>query len=330
MMFNNMYLKSLLVFLLIVGAVGCSNDDDDTEYGNWVESSSFDGNARGNSVSFVIGDKGYLVSGYDGDDYLSDLWEYNSEGDYWVQKANFPGVARSGAVGFAINGIGYFGTGYDGDDKLNDFWSYNPNSDTWTQKSDFLGSERYGAVGFAVSGKGYIGTGYDGSELKDFYQYDPATDQWVQSVGFGGDKRKDAAVFVIGDYAYMGTGSHNGAYENDFYVFNGSTEIWTRLTDLDDDDSDYSVLLSSGVGFTLNGLGYFATGVSSGVTTNLWIYDPSSDTWDQGSYFEGSARQDAVAFSFSDKAFVLMGRSGSYYFDDNWAFKPDEEQSDED
>ena len=112
---------------------------------------------------------------------------------------------------------------------------------------------------FAVSGSGYIGTGYDGSELKDLYQYNPTSDEWTQSVGFGGDKRKDATVFVIGDSAYMGTGLHNGAYQNDFYVFDGSTEVWTRLTDLDDDDSAYSVLLSSLVGCSLIGLGYFVT-----------------------------------------------------------------------
>ena len=42
------------------------------------------------------------------------------------------------------------------------------------------------------------------------------------------------------------------------------------------------------------------------------------------------ARQDAVSFSFSDKAFVLMGRSGSYYFDDNWEYRPLEESDEDD
>lgn len=324
MKLKKMSLKSILMLLLVI-MVSCSSSDDDTVYGNWVESSSFDGDARGNAVSFVIGDKGYLVAGYDGDDYLSDLWEYNKEGDYWVKRADFPGKARSGAVGFELNGKGYFGTGYDGDDELNDFWCYNPSNDTWTQKADFAGSARYGAVGFSVYNKGYIGTGYDGSELKDFYQYDDVLDVWTQSFGFGGDKRKEALAFVIGDKAYMGTGLRNGAYQNDFYVFDGITEIWTRLTDLDDDDADFSVLLSSGVSFTLNGLGYFATGESSGVSSNLWVYDPVYDIWDENTDFEGSSRQDAVSFSFSDKAFVLMGRSGSYYFDDNWEYRPLEE-----
>ncbi|SDW38678.1 Galactose oxidase, central domain [Lutibacter oricola] len=328
MKFKNVLLK--FIPILLIGLVVSCSDDDDTEYGNWVESSSFDGDARGNSVSFVIGDKGYLVAGYDGDDYLSDVWEYDKEGDYWVQKADFPGVARSGAVGFAIDGKGYFGTGFDGDDKLKDFWSFDPVANVWEQKADFIGSERYGAVGFAVSGMGYVGTGYDGSELKDFYKYNPTTDQWEQSVGFGGDKRKDAAVFVIGDNAYMGTGLHNGAYENDFYVFDGTSETWTRLKDLDDDDEDYTILLSGGVGFSLQGMGYIVTGGASGVSTAVWEYDPVTDTWDDRPDYEGSARQDAIAFSFSDKAFVAMGRSGSYYFDDNWEFRPLEEEDEDD
>lgn len=322
MKLKKMYLKIITV-LFIATVIGCSSDDDD-DYGNWVESSTFDGYARGNSVAFVIGDKGYLVTGYDGDDYLYDTWEYNSEGDYWVRKADFPGTPRSGAVGFELNGKGYIGTGYDGDNELKDFWQYDPVLDQWTQKADFGGTARYGAVGFSVSGKGYIGTGYDGSELKDFWSYNDTTDTWELSIGFGGEKRKDATVFIIGDIAYLGSGIHNGAYENDFHSFNGTTETWTRLRDLDDEDEDYSILLSSGVSFSLNGKGYFVTGESGGLTKENWEYDPLTDVWEEQPNYEGTARQDASAFSFADRAFVLMGRSGSYYFDDIWEYKPNE------
>ena len=110
-----LFLATLIMSLFFASCT--SDDEDDDEYGNWVESSTFDGNSRANSVSFTIGTKGYLVTGYDGDDYLADTWEYNSEADYWVQKASFPGVARSSAVGFSINGKGYLGTGYDGSDE---------------------------------------------------------------------------------------------------------------------------------------------------------------------------------------------------------------------
>lgn len=326
---TTLFLTTLLISLFFTSC--SSDDDDDYEYGNWVESSTFDGNSRANSVSFTIGTKGYLVTGYDGDDYLADTWEYNSDGDYWIQRADFPGVARSGAVGFSINGKGYLGTGYDGNDELKDFWEYNPTTDSWEQKADFGGTARYGAIGFSIGNDGYIGTGYDGSEQKDFWKYDVATDSWIQSVGFGGEKRQNASVFTINDVAYIGLGIHNGAYEEDFYSFDGTN--WTRLTDLDDDDDDdddYEILLSSGVGFSLNGKGYITTGIAGSITTESWSYDPSTDTWDELPVFEGVARQNASAFTFDDKAYVLMGRSGSYYFDDVWEFRPDEIENEDD
>ncbi|KJD35752.1 galactose oxidase [Tamlana sedimentorum] len=318
----------ICLFVMALLTVSCNNDDDSDEYGNWVESSTFDGDSRGNAVSFTIGDKGYLITGHDGDDYLNDTWEYNSEFDYWVKRADFPGNARSGAVGFALNGKGYIGTGYDGFDELNDFWEYDPDTNQWAQKADFIGSPRFGAIGFSVNGYGYIGTGDDGSEQKDFYKYDATTDTWEQLVGFGGEKRKDAAVFVINDVAYIGTGTNDGAVEYDFYSFDGTT--WTKLTDLDDDDLDEDIVFYSSAGFALNGKGYLATGLQGAVSNECWEYDPSTDSWDEMPNFEGSSRQDASAFSFDSKAYVLMGRSGNYYFDDVWEFRPDELENEDD
>ncbi len=170
-------LFALLIALFPVFVTSCSDDDDDDLIGHWVRTSDFDGLARGEASSFSIGDKGYLVCGYDGSKSnarLSDLWEYDMTTDAWTQKAGFPGTARSNGTAFAIDGKGYFGTGYDGVNKLNDFWEYDPATNNWTQRTDFPGSGRYDAVSFGVSGKGYIGAGYDGNYLKDFYSFDPA------------------------------------------------------------------------------------------------------------------------------------------------------------
>lgn len=325
----------LVILIMSTLLISCSDDDDDTEYyGNWVESSTFDGDSRGNSVSFTIGDIGYVVTGYDGDDYLTDTWAYHSDGDYWEKLVDdggnniFTGEGRTGAVGFSINGKGYLGTGYNDDTgELADFWEFDPSTNTWTQKADFPGTARYDAIGFSVGDYGYIGTGYDGSEQKDFYKYDPATDSWVQEVGYGGDKRQDATVFVINDVAYIGTGIQNGAYLEDFYSFDGST--WTRLTDLDDDD-DYELTVANAAGFSINGKGYISTGLNGSVSTGTWEYDPDTDTWEELPNFEGSARQDASAFTFDDTAYVLMGRSGSYYFDDVWELQPDVLENEDD
>jgi len=340
--------KFLILFsLMTLVFIGCGDDDDDNELGNWVEKSSFNGDSRYDAVTFTIDGKGYLFGGYDGDDYYSDTWVYDLAGNSWGQLSFeldsenertpiFPGIARRAAVGFAINGKGYVGTGFgydadeDDDIELNDFYEYDPATDTWTQIADFPGTARYGAIGFTIGNYGYVGTGYDGSQQKDFYKYDPTTNTWEEVIGYSGDKRQDASVFVINDIAYIGTGLSNGGFPEDFYSFDGTT--WTELTDLDDDDSDESILLYDAAAFSINGKGYIATGISSAILNTVYEYTPSTDTWDELPVFEGTSRQSASAFSFdsADQSFVLMGRSGGSNFDDVFELKPEEEEDDED
>src|SRR5690606_33593901 len=105
-----LYSTSLVFFLVFLA--GCSSDDEE-DMGNWQIRSVFDGKPRSSSAYFSIGNKGYTGTGYDGDDYRVDFWEYDMDGDYWIQKADFPGTPRSAAVGFAIDGKGYVGSGYD-------------------------------------------------------------------------------------------------------------------------------------------------------------------------------------------------------------------------
>ena len=322
--------KAIALFgLCILFLTGCSQDDDDDNLGNWAERSVFDGSPRSDISGFTIGNIGYLGVGYDGSNYLKSVWSYDMDGDFWSQKADFPGSARNAAVGFEINGIGYIGSGYDGVKQLGDFYSYDPTSNTWKEIASHP-SPRRSAVAFGVNGYGYFGTGFDGdNDRKDFWKYDPALDSWTELEGFGGNKRREAATFTIGDKVYMGTGVSNGVYQKDFWVFDATTESWTKKLDLDEED-DYQIVRSSAVGFALNGYGYIACGTSSGVTNSIWEYDPSSDTWEVKTPYEGSTRQDAIAFSNSSRAFVGLGRSGTLYLDDMEEFFPFAEYDDED
>lgn len=326
-------MKNLLgLIFLSVALLNCSTDDDYVR-GNWVSRSIFDGVPRSNAVSFVIGNMGYAGTGYDGRYYLNDFWQYNIDGDYWVQKATFPGVARTSASAFSINGKGYLGIGYDGLNRLSDFWEYDPIANSWEQKADFAGGPRMAAVEFAVNNMGYIGTGYDGSnERKDFWKYDPTIGEkgeWTEIYGFGGNKRMDGASFVIADKVYVGTGVSNNSYVTDFWMFDSATEVWTKKLNLNAED-DYSIIRSNAVGLSINGLGYIATGSSGGAVGTLWEYTPSTDTWENITTLEGSARQDAISFSTVDRGFVLFGRSGSYYLDDIYELFPQQEYDDED
>lgn len=328
---------SLVKYLLLLPALSmgvftsCSEDDDTTDdSGNWIDRSVFDGIPRSGASYFSINNTGYAGLGYDGSDYLNDFWAYDMEGDYWVQKADFPGNARNAAVAFTVNEQGYVGSGYDGVNNLGDFYHYNPGTNTWEAIAEFPENPRRSAIAFGGNQYGYFGTGFDGAnDRKDFWRYDPSTDSWTQLVGFGGNKRRAATSFRINDMVYVGTGSSNGSNLTDFWQFDLTTEKWTKMLDLDEED-EYSIARSNAVGFTLNGYGYIACGNISGSTATVWQYTPELDTWEEKTGFEGTSRQDPVAFSNGLRAYVGMGRSGSLYLDDMDEFFPFEEYEEED
>ncbi len=326
--------KSTFLIVLVVTSIlftACSKSDSVGDYdGNWVEQSDFEGVPRSGAVSFSIGDNGYIGTGYDGDNWLNDFWEYDVSRNTWIQKADLPGTARISAVAFAANQKGYVCTGYGDDIKLDDLWEFDPDLNTWVQKSDFPGSARYGAVGFAISNKGYIGSGYDGNYLKDFWEYDPLTDSWEQKVSIGGGKRRNAVGFTIDGKGYICTGIDNGNYETDFWEYDPLSDSWTEknsIADVTDEsfDNDYDNIIGIyKTAMVINGKAYLATGGTS-TSVIVWEWDPSTDLWELKTEFEGVARTEAVAFTAAGRGFVATGRNATYFFDDIWELRPDEE-----
>ncbi|MBX2924332.1 MAG: hypothetical protein KF746_19175 [Chitinophagaceae bacterium] len=319
--------KTLLIWLTGIGTLtitSCtkSSDTEDTTEGNWILRSSFEGYGRSEAVSFSIGNKGYVVTGYDGNKRLKDLWQYDAEYNFWQQKAEFPGIARHAATGFAIDTKGYIGTGSDGYNKLRDFWEYDSGTDQWTQKADFGGSARFSAVGFSINGKGYISTGYDGNYLKDIWEFDPAAGangSWTQRVSMSGEKRSGAVAFVHDNKAYVVTGVYSGGTVNDFNVFDPAKpegQAWTQLrkiSNVSDEsyDDDYNIVRSKAVAFVMNNKAYVATGQSGSVYKDTWEYDFTTDTWKSKTAFEGVARLGACAFSLNNRGYILLGTTSS-------------------
>lgn len=324
------FLLTMLPFVF----TACGDDEEEDLIGKWVRVSDLDGLARSDASSFTLGNKGYLVCGYDGKKRLSDLWEYDMEKDFWTQKAAFPGTARNSAVALAVGNKGYFGTGYDGENYLNDFWEYDPQTNAWTQRADFPGSARYAAVAFGLSDKGYVGSGYDGNYLKDFYAFSPSTNQWEQIISIGGSKRMGATSFVIEGEAYVCCGQNNGEYASDFWKYQPQTGVWTQLRDIKDSsdeeyDDDYNIVRTNGVAFVIDGQAYLACGESGSLRSDTWKYDPSSDLWENVSKFKGSARTATAAFSTGERGFVVSGKSSTYRFDDIWELHPYEYDEEE-
>ena len=340
---NKMSKNIFLTILLINSLVSTSCSDDQKEQniipifsehehiGNWIEGNEFNGVARTGAVSFIIGDIAYIGTGVEKNDCLNDFWSYDNTTNTWKEVTPFLGQARSNAVAFAVDGKGYVGTGINldnasGERLLKDFYVFDPTITTvtegvstvgsWTKISDFP-TARYSAIAFAVAGTGYVGTGdSEDNEQKDFWKYDVASDSWEIVNGFEGSKRLGAMTFVIDDKAYVLGGNKNNLLQNDVHSFDGTT--WATLNDLDSDYDSDAVMRYNGTAFTLNGKAY----VTLGTETSTWGYTPSTDSWNEERMFEGSSREQANSFSFSNKAFILLGNSGAYFFDDMWEYKP--------
>ena len=335
-------IKNVLVALIsIVGSSmvlstllsSCGKSNPVTVLGNWVQKSEFEGVARSEAISFVIGNEAYIGTGYDGTNRLNDFWQYDPTQDFWLQKADFGGSARSSAVAFAVNNKGYVGTGYDGVNSLKDFWQYDPVANTWLQKADFGGSARYDAVGFAVLNKGYVSTGYDGNYLKDFWQYNDTANTWSQQVSMGGFKRTAAVAFVWNNKAFICTGNNNGqtATVNDLWMFDPTANpSWTAKRDITNvstetyDDAYTDITRSNAAAFVIGNFAYLTTGNNGGVMTSTWQYDLAQDLWTTKTAFQGVAREGALGFSVAGNGYVTTGRSSNTPYDDIWQLFPND------
>src|SRR5258708_33661912 len=106
--------------------------------GTWIQKANFGGTARNSAVSFSIGTKGYIGTGYTGfsgtGTNKKDFWEWDQATNTWTQKADFGGGFREAAVGFSIGTKGYIGTGGNFGTYNNDFWEWDQATNVWTKK----------------------------------------------------------------------------------------------------------------------------------------------------------------------------------------------------
>lgn len=334
--FREFLLLGVLSLALLLLTTRCKKDDTEELIGNWIEQSDFEGVARGNAVAFTIGDIGFVGTGYDGEDRLSDFWSYDAERNNWTQIAEFGGKPRQDAVAFTAGGAGYVGTGYDGLVRYKDFWKYDPGTNTWDSvTADFGGLPRYGAVAFSINNIGYVGTGFSGNAEKDLWAYDPGSNTWEQKTSFQ-SKIQDAVAFVINDEGYICTGINNGVYSKDFYKYDPASDTWTalrKISDVSDEsfDDNYAIIRRKAVAFVMGGKAYITTGDVGSLKNDVWEYTPSTDLWTIRTSFEGTTRTDAVAFSLENgRGFVATGVSSTLYFDDIWEFKPNDTYNEED
>ena len=263
--------------------------------------------ARYNAVAFSAAGKGYVGTGYDGTNLLSDFWQFDPT-------VNTVTTTTVGTVTTTTTTTG-----------------------SWKRVADFPtpnGSGRYGAVAASISDIGYVGCGYDGNNQKDFYTYNPTSNTWsALASGFPGDKRIGALAFVINGQMYVGTGINNNLYNTDFWSYNPAGNKWTQLRYLANisnstESYDYSAVARAyASSFVVGNLGYVTVGSNSAVRADCQAYDPTTDTWTATNPFTftgggGAGRNSAVSFGIGNYGYVGTGYNGSQRFDDFYKFDP--------
>ncbi|PZP52316.1 MAG: galactose oxidase [Pseudopedobacter saltans] len=139
---------------------------------------------------------------------------------------------------------------------------------------------------------------------------------WIKKAPLGGPVRGYAASFVIDSVAYVGTGQsgniNNANFRRltDFWSFragaNNGFGAWTQEGSLDKTNGRYYA-----VGFSIGQTGYVGGGYDDSTASNrndFYSYNATTKTWTPIASFPGIARQQAVAFTINNKAYVGTGR----------------------
>jgi N-acetylneuraminic acid mutarotase len=250
----------------------------------WDRLADFPGNGRTASVGFSINGKGYVGTGYDGNNKLKDIWEYDPTLNTWTRKDDFLGGARYKAVGFALNSYGYIGTGY-GDDSVDkiDFYRFDPNAATgsqWLKVQSIGGSKRREATVFTYNNKAYVCTGINnGVFLTDMWEYEPTGDIWTKKADLTYDTdwtiiRQNASSLVLDNKAYVFLGEKSSSLK-DVWEYNFAGDTWVQKTDFE------GAARTNSIAFTVGGKAIVTTGqTGSYYLDDVWEFKPL-DTYDE-------------------------------------------------
>lgn len=162
-----------------------------------------------------------------------------------------------------------------------------------------------------------------------------AQNTWLSKAPYGGGMRNDASGFAIGNTGYILSGTDTGGYFMDMWAWNSSSNTWNEVASYPGGERVGTKSVSlNGFGYVLGGehpSNCFLTGgklTGGGVCggtfySDVWRYNPDSNTWVIDTGFPGLGRDFAVAVSDPDDSTIYYGtgnNNGTTYLSDWWAF----------
>jgi N-acetylneuraminic acid mutarotase len=175
--------------------------------------------ARHSPTSVAIGDKIYVIGGYNNES-LNKIEVFDISTRSWTSKPNMQ-VARYSHTANAIdNQIYVMGGGW----SFNSVEAYDIDSQSWSSKAS-MGTPRNSHSSCVYDGRIYVFGGRNqNTALSSVEMYDPSTDAWDYKASnsklyFG------SSCVTVGDEIYVFGGAKN---ENGFEVYDPSLDAWVR------------------------------------------------------------------------------------------------------
>jgi len=246
----------------------------DVESRHWrlvVPDSSTVPAARFGYVSAVHKNFFVLFGGYDGQNWLNDMYQFDFTKRRWEQKnttGTIPSIRSCPSWCKEGNKVYVFG-GYDGVQRMNDFYSCDLNTFVWTQISALgdVPSPRYFHSCAVHGGCMYVFGGYDGTErLNDMYEHNFENGVWtcIEQQGDVPIGRSSLVAQVYGSCLYIFGGYNGQVVLKDFHEYRFKPVVVPPSTLVQDLQSMVNCRELSDVTFLVDGFPVFASKIHLG------------------------------------------------------------------
>ncbi|OIP81062.1 MAG: hypothetical protein AUK44_10770 [Porphyromonadaceae bacterium CG2_30_38_12] len=295
---------------------------------------------RASATAFVANGKAYLLFGRQeakSSAALNDCWQFDPNDASWTRKANFPGRGRVSAIAEVVDGKGYVGLGYNSGVHIyssdtvtfSDFWMYDPLTDDWQQKADFPEKAPNKAAPVAAcSSFAYkqwiyvLGLSVDNYVFNEVWRYDTKLDTWEKLANkYPGKIRSAGTSCSDGNRFFFGLG-YDRESSSEWWEYFPETDSWKKRKSIPENGRlNASAFAFNNRYFVTTGRRFGGTLTDGKLFDDLLEYDAAKDVWYKRGTLNG-ARENAIAFVLSNKAYIGFGENEQKRFNDLYCFEP--------